>query len=345
MRQSQSKPSFVHRVALGALAVGLLVGCSDPQEPVETPEPEVTEEAPEEIPEEEPGIWELTGVSGEVDERPVLSVKIENSSASRPQAGLEDADIVWEQLVEGGMTRFVAMFHSHVPETVGPIRSIRPMDAPIVGQVGGVLAFSGGQLAYQQRARDAGVALVQDDSGDAGFYRNPNRTRDHSLYGETEPFLAQDLDGPPELFSFADEEGQISAVSEGEEVNDIEVDFPASHPSWAWNGEFWERSESGTPALAESGERLQATNVVVLTVQVRDTGNRDGAGSTVYESVLTGEGQATVFSGGHGVPIRWEKGQDSDPLRLLTEDGDEVLLAPGNTWVELLPVSGSLTIS
>src|SRR5699024_2796891 len=97
--------------------------------------------------------WPLTGETAEeADEglgRAAVSVKIENSPAARPQVGLQRADIVWEQLVEGGMTRFVATYHSDLPEEVGPIRSIRPMDAAIAGPAGGVLAFSGGQAAYQ----------------------------------------------------------------------------------------------------------------------------------------------------------------------------------------------------
>ena len=77
--------------------------------------------------------------------RPALAVKIENSVDARPQSGLNAADVVWEEVVEGGITRFVAVYHSTLPPEIGPIRSVRPMDAAIAGPLHGLFAFSGGQ--------------------------------------------------------------------------------------------------------------------------------------------------------------------------------------------------------
>src|SRR5690625_7323483 len=77
-----------------------------------------------------------------------MSVKVENSAAARPQTGLHSADIVYEEMIEGGQTRFLALFHSQVPEEIGPIRSLRPMDVPLATPYGGQLIFSGVQLAF-----------------------------------------------------------------------------------------------------------------------------------------------------------------------------------------------------
>src|SRR5699024_1777127 len=136
---------------LSTFAVGaLLSGCSADQ-PTEwvTATPTVTAEKSLRPDPAQGARWPLTGRpaedAGDALGRAAVSVKIENSPAARPQVGLQRADIVWEQLVEGGMTRLVATYHSDVPEDVGPIRSIRPMDAAIAGPAGGVLAFSGGQ--------------------------------------------------------------------------------------------------------------------------------------------------------------------------------------------------------
>src|SRR5699024_2428343 len=128
-------------------------------------------------------VWPLTGMPGEVEERAAVAVKVENSPQARPQTGLEDADIVWEELVEGGMTRFNAVFHSRLPDVVGPIRSVRPMDAGITAPFGGVLVISGGQPRFLAEVRGAGVQLVSDDDGDDGFFRSSERRSPHNLYG------------------------------------------------------------------------------------------------------------------------------------------------------------------
>jgi len=338
----KGKPSHL-LAALSAVLFVTVAGCGagagKDSASIERPEP-VVEDTPDP---QQTHSWPLTGVSAEEAEfGPALSVKIENSPGARPQGGLDRADIVWEQLVEGGMTRFVAMFHSDLPEAIGPVRSVRPMDAAIAGQVGGGLAFSGGQAEYQAKISAAGVSLISHDGGNAGFYRDPNRQGDHRLFGDTEQLLGEvsEAEAPPELFSYPDEGEDPAAARAGSEANTVETSFPASKPSWQWNGEAWQRMESGQAAHAESGAPLEAANVVVIRVEVRDTGNRDAAGSMVPETVLTGSGEAMVFSGGHVVDGTWEKDGDADPLRLVGADGEELTLAPGKTWVELVPNQG-----
>lgn len=375
MQRSQRKPYFFRGVALGSAVLLALTACGGgsgkaPGEAgVDRPVVEETEE-----PEEEPtgpellGTWPLTGVQvwsepgaeesedpsaeeypGPVDawEAPVLSIKIENSRASRPQDGLERADVVWEQMVEGGITRFVAMFHSDLPETAGPIRSVRAMDAPIIGPIGGVLAFSGGAAEYRQRLTRTGVAMVDNDRGGAGFYRKSGVSREHSLFGYPGQFfsVAGDRTAPENVFSFAYEDDEPSAVAAGSKADGVNISFPASKPSWDWNGSVWERSESGNPAIALSGERMVADNVIVAMVKVRDTGRRDASGASVPETILHGSGTATVFTEGHTLEVTWEKGGDTDPFILRTADGDPVLLKPGKTWIELVPSArGGITI-
>src|SRR3954447_25443220 len=103
----------------------------------------------------DPHAWPLTGVPVDaVPSRPALAVKIENSIDARPQTGLNAADIVWEEVVEGGITRFVAVYHSTLPEEIGPVRSVRPMDPAVAAPLHGLLAFSGGVQAYVDAARN-----------------------------------------------------------------------------------------------------------------------------------------------------------------------------------------------
>src|SRR5438309_9656590 len=102
--------------------------------------------------------WPLSGVaSGPVTARPAVAVKIENSIDARPQTGLNSADMVWEEVVEGGITRYVAVFQSTLPPTIGPVRSIRPMDPAIAGPLHGLMVFAGGIPDFVNAAGAAGL--------------------------------------------------------------------------------------------------------------------------------------------------------------------------------------------
>lgn len=290
-----------------------------------------------------PITWPLTGVRVEkVADRPAMSVKIENSPQSRPQTGLEQADVVWEQMVEGGVTRFNAVFHSKVPGTLGPIRSLRPMDAAISAPFGGLFVFSGGQGRFVDQVAATGLRMLSMDAGAAGFYRTRDRYAPHNVYGDTDVFLeaAGDRGPPPAQFRFARVAAQVSATA-GRAAKRIGIAFPASEPSWTWAGEAWARSEGSSNATTTDGGRIEATNVVVLRVQVRDTGTRDPGGNPVPETVLTGSGDAVVCSAGHSMSATWKKAKVDSVLELVDGDGEPVLLAPGNTWVEMVPASGS----
>lgn len=328
-------------------AVALLAGCAasgggktlviqvTDQEPVvaekgEVPEPDM------------PLVWPLTGVStSEVADRPAMSVKIENSSAARPQTGLAEADVVWEEMVEGGITRFNAVYHSQIPSVLGPIRSLRPMDAAISGPFGGLFVFSGGQARFVNQVASTGLTMLSHDGGDAGFYRTSDRVAPHNVYGDTDAFLAagEGQDPPPTQFEFALDAEDATALV-GDATSNIGIAFPSSTPGWSWDGDVWERTEGGQPAMTADSGQITSVNVVVLRVEVQNSGARDPAGNPVPETILTGSGDATVFSGGHRINATWSKSEVTSVLRLTTEDGEDVLLAPGNVWVELVPNSG-----
>src|SRR5699024_8603128 len=146
----KGKPSHL-LAALSAVLFVTVAGCGagagKDSASIERPEP-VVEDTPDP---QQTHSWPLTGVSAEEAEfGPALSVKIENSPGARPQGGLDRADIVWEQLVEGGMTRFVAMFHSDLPDAICRVRAVRPMAAAIA--VRGVLPGHKG-VSWRWRAR------------------------------------------------------------------------------------------------------------------------------------------------------------------------------------------------
>ena len=299
-----------------------------------------------------PPTWPLTGIEGEIVARPALSVKIENSSQARPQTGIEMADVVWEQLIEGGETRFNVVFHSQLPAEVGPIRSVRPMDAGIAAPLGGLIAFSGGQAQFVDSVRASGLQIFSNDLGADGMYRTSNRRAPHNVYGDPAVFLSQ-ADAtravpPPQQFVFAPTAAEASAVVAGSPATSLVPSFPASKPSWTWDAGTgkWLRFERGAPAMVASGAQIGSTNVVMIKVDITDTGTKDPIGTTVYETVMVGSGEAIVATGGQIITGTWSKTATDAPMVLTGLDGTPITLAPGNTWVEMVPnAGGSIAVS
>lgn len=274
-------------------------------------------------------------------QRPAVSVKIENLAVARPQSGMQEADIVWEQIVEGGITRFVTMYHSTIPDEVGSIRSVRPMDPGIIAPVGGIVAFSGGQGEYIDALAATGVQMFSSDRGNLGFYRNPNKPGGHNVYGNVNDWIAA-ADGdhqtpPPPQFKYA-ENAQGSSGAADPTVSSIDVGQTSyAKPSWSWSAEAgaWLRFEKGNPAVTPAGNQLTAANVIVLMMDVFDTAATDAAGAHVPETRMIDSGSGWVCSGGGCAEVTWSKATLAAPIVLTLADGSEALLAPGNTWIQM----------
>ncbi len=295
-------------------------------------------------------VWPLTGIDAtdadqtELD-RPALSIKIENSADSRPQTNLDAADIVFEEQVEYGVSRLVAVFHSDTPQSVGPVRSMRPMDQNIIGSFDGPLVFSGAQRRFINDAARSGIKLIAQDVGSYGFFRTADKPSPHNLHGTLEDFFAQagDLPAPSQQFEYAYPAEESTIVTGGTVTTEIDIRNSAlSEPSWSWDegdGE-WKRFESGIAHVTSAGARISATNVVVLWVDLRETGSTSQGSSVPETIVVTDEGTGFAASGNSYVPITWSKASQSDPYILTTEDGGPVTFMPGKTWVQLVPQSG-----
>ncbi|MBF0686520.1 MAG: DUF3048 domain-containing protein [Cellulomonas sp.] len=352
-------PAHAWRGRAGALvATGALLALAACGSPAATPAPTVTARADvaadkQAVPAPEvPATWPLTGVEGAPDPRPAIGVKIENTSAARPQSGLDQADVVWETIIEFEVSRLVAVFHSQAPEQVGPIRSVRPMDPQIMAPLGGMLAFSGGQPGIVELVAASGVQQISHDAGAPGLERVRTRKAPHNVYGSLATWWGIAEPGrtaPAEQFGFARSADRAAAVTAGTPAGTLAFRLSGqSQPTWTWDAGTgtWLRSEGSTPATAANGARLSAVNVVAITAPHPNTGYGAQGGAPVPTYELVGSGDAVVATGGKTVAARWQKDAQDQPMRLLLPDGSEASLAPGNTWVELVPAGkGSLTIS
>ncbi|QCB92842.1 DUF3048 domain-containing protein [Cellulomonas shaoxiangyii] len=351
-RAARPRAAALLTVALSLTVAACGTQTAAPAPPTETLAPSIAPaKAPAPAP-EVPPTWPLTGVAGEPDPRPALAVKIENTAVARPQSGLEQADVVWETVVEFEVSRLIAVYHSQVPDEVGPIRSVRPMDPTVLAPTHGLLVYSGGQPGILDLVARSGLQEVSHDAGAPGLYRIGGRSAPHNVYGSPATWWGIAEAGrtaPAEQFAFARRPEQAAAVVAGTPASRLAFRLSGqSNPSWTWDEGrgAWLRYEGSSPATAATGAQLSAVNVVAVTAPHPNTqfGAQGGAPVPTYE--LVGEGDAVVATAGRTVAVRWRKDAEDQPLRLFHADGSEARLAPGNTWVELVPGgSGSLTVS
>lgn len=268
---------------------------------------------------------------------PALSAKIDNHELARPQIGLERADIVFEELVEGGLTRYLGVWHSDIPDTLGPVRSIRPMDPDIMTPFGGIAAYSGGQQQFLDMMNATPLLSVISDYDTSGvFSRSSDRSAPHNVILQSARVVSEHTDlGPPaQQFAYAPTVATASAVIDGTPISTIKARFSnARFPSWAWNAEAqsYLRSQEGATDVDNNGAQLRATNVVVLRVDIDDTYGE------VPKTTLIDSGEASVSTGGQAIDATWSKASRADPIRLVDDNGVTIRLGPGNTWIELVP--------
>jgi len=274
---------------------------------------------------------------------PVLAVKVDNSPAGRPWTGVEDADVVYVEPVEGGTTRLLAVFSSRLPPSVGPVRSARESDVTVLGAYGRPgLAFSGS--APELAGTLAGASLVPltpQSAGDA-FHRDGARRAPVNLYADPAALLSAAGGGvsPPRDIGF-----RFGATpSGGEVVRHRDVTFGSAVLGLTWDavrGRWLVEPGGGDPAVpATGGEPIGAATVLIQRVTTRPSAIRDAAGAVSPFAVTTGEGEAEVLRDGRAYPARWSRPTPTDPTAVLGPDRLPVPFAPGPVWVLLVPQDG-----
>jgi len=289
----------------------------------------------------------LTGLpdpDGVANHRPAITVKVNNTDA-RPQAGIDRADVVYEEVVEGGYTRLAAIFNSHAPDKVGPVRSVRRTDQSIVWPIGGLFVYSGGAQYAIDSINTAPVKQLDETRAGALMFRDPldPSAAPYNLWAHVDQMFTAEKDAPPvpppALFVYRDPHADVAGAS----VGSFHVGFAAGFDvTWAWDAQkhVWART-TNPPAASDvdaGGVHLSATNVVVLFVHYQG-----GVGAFGSEAQLTGSGNALVFVGGREVKGRWARPDKDQPAKLTDSDGHEIKLTPGNTWVELPDASYDVT--
>jgi hypothetical protein len=275
-------------------------------------------------------------------ERPVLAVKIDNIDTARPQAGIVEADLVFEELVEGGLTRLLAVFQSTDPEVVGPVRSARSTDVPLLMPLTMPLfAWSGSNAAFAELLDDTKIIDVGVDRRPEAYVRRGDRDPPSNLYSSPETLRGYTPDTaltPRQRFDFLDPE--VSVAPGSSEVAGVDVDWGTTLVEFRWEEleGGWARTQNGTPHVDEAGVVVAPENLIVQFVPYIDTDAVDSNGAPVPIAQITdGQGTAWIFSGGSVVQGGWFKANVTIPTVFLDLAGERVPLARGRTWILLVP--------
>lgn len=278
--------------------------------------------------------------------RPALAVKVENTPDAQPLAGINEADIVYEEVVEGGITRFVAVYHCGGSAHVGPVRSARTTDPKILQQFNEqpILAFSGGAPKVVNLVRQAGVIMMTEGDPAAAFTRDDARVMPHDLFTNTSKLWVagakRDTGGreeaPRPAFTY-DEEVQKPSKKVASVTIEFSTTATTATAEWRWQQGRWVRFLDGAPMALDTGEPIVTDNVVIQQVKTTESDIVDVAGYPSPEVAVTGTGKAWVLRNGRLIAGTWERGSEGDVTVFRTKKDDEIRLRPGTAFVELAP--------
>jgi serine/threonine-protein kinase len=264
---------------------------------------------------------------------PVLAVQIDNLASARPQTGLQDADIVYVIPVEGGLSRLLAVFSSHFPAVIGPVRSAREDDLELLRQFGRpAFAYSGAQPQLLPVVEQARIVDLYDGRV-GGYFRDPRQDAPHNLYAHTPQLLAE-ASGASKAHDIGFRFGP--APSGGRPMTSFSVSYQAASFTFRWSAKAgrWLVSMDGAPAQAAEGGRLSAATVVIQYTNVR-TSPFLAAGTPIPYAESTGTGTGLVLRGGQAYAIRWSRPHADGGTTFSTLSGQPMTFARGPVWVVL----------
>lgn len=283
----------------------------------------------------------LTGVplesSDEIPNRPALAVKMPNNPQALPQTGLNEADIVFEEIINDGITRFAAVFHSQGSDPLGPIRSGRAQDVDILSNLNSPLfAWSGGNPGVTRVINNSTLTSLSyvGGYGNSYFRRDGRGGAPHNLFSSTDTLWDLTRDEfavPPQVFPYM----LPGQVAQGDTASIIEIELDSILARWDYDdatGRYL-RSEYGEPHMSELTGQVWADNVVVMLVEYRQS----TIDSKSPEAVTVGSGQVLIFTDGVVRAGVWQRSSNTDMWNLYTDEtlSEPLGLSDGRTWVEL----------
>ncbi len=279
----------------------------------------------------------LTGVpTKNRGNHPALAVKIDNVDPARPQTGLERADLVYEEMVEGNLTRLIAVYHSDIPQVVGPVRSVRTSDIDVLAQMNRpLLAASGANSGVLRAVASADVVNVNALASPGAYYRSQARRAPHNLYAHPiDLYRSASTPGgqPPALLRYrTPNQAPVSAQDTG----GVLIAFGRATVEFAWSPAHggWIRTQNGKAHVTATGRQLAPENVIVMQTPY----GQSVADSRSPHAHTVGTGPAYVFTAGKLVAGTWNRAKATDRMIFKDQQGREIKLTRGQTFIELAP--------
>lgn len=271
---------------------------------------------------------------------PVLAVKIDDTNPAHPQIGIEDADVVYIEQVESGLTRLMAIFSSRIPERVGPVRSARISDIDILSQYGNVaFAYSGAQSKLLPIISQANLLDLGAQRQSPTIYTtDPARIQPYAMVLRADLLMARIVEKQYEIdsarsvgFIFGDE------PKVGKPTDEVVIDWPAAtyKAQWSESEKRWFLYHNGRINSAESGIILGPTTLVIQMVSITPSEFGDKFGGVTPFSETVGEGKAYVLRNGKRFAGTWTRSDANSGTTFSLLDGEEIKFAPGQVWVAL----------
>jgi Protein of unknown function (DUF3048) N-terminal domain/Protein of unknown function (DUF3048) C-terminal domain len=290
----------------------------------------------------------LIGLPG-VPVGPVLGVKIDNTTAARPQWGLNQADVVYVEQVEGGLTQLVAIYASRRPTRVGPVRSVRRSDPELLAPYGPMaLAFSGGAANVLASFRVSTLVDASLAAHPQAYERVGSRPAPYNLVADAAE-LSRDVHMAARVrdvgFRWAATDTQLASATRVSRFTAVVGSTPVT---FAWNDADgrWEETRGGSVVRDADGQPVSTSDVIVQFCRVTpDLGDIDQAGSPAAYTHTVGSGRAVLFRDGRRIDGTWRRARQHDPTRFLDAPGRDLMLRPGGVWVVLAPTGSALTAS
>jgi hypothetical protein len=263
---------------------------------------------------------------------PALAVKIDNARAARPHTGLNAADIVYVEQVEGGLSRLMAVYATKLPDVVGPVRSARESDLELLRQFDRpVLAFSGAQSKLLPLIDEAPLEAVTPEEAQDAYYRGRDKPSPHNLYLRPGRLLPS----APGAAALTTGFHYGAAPSGGTAETSRTVRYPAARFTFTWSEDRqrWLVSMDGRATVTTDAGRVAPATVVVQYVKVRPSTFQDFLGNKTPYTETVGSGRAEVLRGGRAYDVHWKRATAMDGTEFTTTDGKRVAFARGQVWV------------
>lgn len=285
----------------------------------------------------------LTGavIASEADAtKPVTAVMLENSPDARPQSGLKEAEVVYEAVAEGGITRFLALYQQNQPGTIGPVRSLRMYYVDWLTPYNASVAHVGGSAEALKLVRNGSYRDIDQFFNAGSYIRASDRYAPHNVYTDFTKLSTLNsvkgyISSSPKTMERADDKKDLPQDATSVDIN---ISGPMYNSSYSYNPDtkVYARSQAGAPHLDREQGQIEAKVVIAIRVtmqRVLEDGYR--------ESITTiGNGEATIFQNGTAIPATWYKDSRDDQLRFVDAAGSPIQLARGTTWISAVPTTG-----